>query len=74
MKTIKAYLATVFLGGVLGLFFSMAADQLTEVSFNTIAPESEIIAVLPVYDDSHTRRVVGTLKIYDSSEGFLLVR
>ncbi len=74
MKTIKAYLATVFLGGVLGLCFSIAADQLTGVSFDTIAPEAEIIAVLPVFDDSLTRRVVGTLKIDDSSEGFLLVR
>ncbi len=74
MKTIKAYLATVFLGGVLGLFFSMVADQITGVSFDTIAPQAEIIAVLPVYDDSYNRRTVGYLEIYDSLEGFLLVR
>ncbi len=74
MKTIKAYLATVLLGGALGLFFSMAADRLTGISFDTIAPKAEIIAVLPVYDDSHTRRLVGYLELYDSSEGLLLVR
>ena len=74
MKTIKAYLATVLLGGALGLFFSMAADRLTGISFGTIAPKAEIIAVLPVYDDSHTRRLVGYLELYDSSEGLLLVR
>ncbi len=66
MKTVKAYLATVFLGGVLGLFFSMAAGQLTGVSFDTIAPEAEIIAVLPVYDDSHTRRFLGHLELNDN--------
>ncbi len=74
MKTIKAYLATVLLGGALGLFFSMAADRLTLDSFHKIAPKEEIIAVLPVYDDSHTRRLVGYLELYDSSEGLLLVR
>ena len=74
MKTIKAYLATVLLGGALGLFFSMAVDRLTGISFDTIAPKAEIIAVLPVYDDSHTRRLVGYLELYDSSEGLLLVR
>ncbi len=74
MKTIKAYLATVLLGGALGLFFSMAADRLTLVSFDTIAPEEEIIAVLPVYDGPHTKWLVGYLDLYDSSEGLLLVR
>ena len=74
MKTVKAYLVTVLLGGVLGLFFSVVADRLRLESFNSIAPEEEIIAVLPVYNYPYNRRLVGYLKLYDSSEGLLLVR
>ncbi len=48
MESVKAYLATVLLGGALGLFFSMVADRFTSISFDTIAPEAEIIAVLLV--------------------------
>ncbi len=74
MESVKAYLATVLLGGALGLFFSLVADRFTSISFDTIAPEAEIIAVLPVYDNSHTKRLVGTLEVYNRSEGLLLVR
>ncbi len=74
MKSVKACLATVLLGGVLGLLFSLMADRLTGISFDMIAPKAEIIAVMPVYDDSHTSRLVGYLELYDSSEGLLLVR
>ncbi len=74
MESVKGYLATVLLGGALGLFFSLVADRFTSISFDTIAPEAEIIAVLPVFDDPHTRRLVGYLELYDSSEGRLLVR
>ena len=74
MNTVKAYFATVLLGGAVGVFSSLVGDRLTEVSFDTIAREAEIIAVLPVYDDSHTRRLVGYLELFDSSEGLLLVR
>ncbi len=74
MKTIGSYLAVVLFGGVLGLFFSLMADRLTGVSFDTIAPKTEIIAVLPVYDNPQTKRLVGYLDLYDSSEGLLLVR
>lgn len=74
MKSVKACLATVLLGGVLGLLFSLMADRLTGISFDTIAPKAEIIAVMPVYDGSHTRRLVGYLELYNSSEGLLLVR
>ncbi len=35
MESFKAYLGTVILGGVLGLFFSMAADRFTSISFDT---------------------------------------
>ena len=48
MESIKAYLVTVLLGGALGLFFSLVADRFTSISFDTIAPKAEIIAVLPV--------------------------
>jgi hypothetical protein len=74
MKTVKAYLVTVLLGGLLGIFFSVVADRLTLDSFNTIAREAKVIALLPVYDDPHIRRLVGYLEVYDSSEGLLLVR
>jgi hypothetical protein len=74
MESVKAYLATVLLGGVLGLFFSLVADRFTLISFDTIAPEPEIIAVLPVYDNPHTKRLVGNLEVYNSSEGLLFVR
>ena len=74
MESFKAYLGTVILGGALGLFFSMVADRFTSISFDTIAPEAEIIAVLPVYDNPHTKRLVGNLELYNSSEGLLLVR
>ncbi len=74
MESVKGYLATVLLGGALGLFFSLAADRFTSISFDTIAPEAKIIAVLPVFEDPHTRRLVGYLKLHDSSEGRLLVR
>ncbi len=74
MKTFGSYLAVVLFGGVLGLFFSLMADRLTGVSFDTIAPKTEIIAVLPVYDNPQTKRLVGYLDLYDSSEGLLLVR
>ncbi len=74
MKSVKAYVATVILGGALGLFFSMVADQFMSISFDTIAPEAEIIAVLPVYDNPHTKRLVGNLELYNSSGGVLFVR
>ncbi len=48
MESVKVYLATVLLGGALGLFVSMAADRFTSISFDTITPEEEIIAVLLV--------------------------
>ena len=74
MESFKAYLGTVILGGVLGLFFSMAADRFTSISFDTNTPEAEIIAVLPVYDNPHTKRLVGNLELYNSSGGVLFVR
>ena len=74
MESVKAYLATVLLGGALGLFFSLVTDRFTSISFDTIAPEAEIIAVLPVYDNPHTKRLVGNLELYNSSGGLLLVR
>ena len=74
MNTVKAYFATVLLGGAVGVFSSLVGDRLTEVSLDTIAREAEVIAVLPVYDDSHTRRFLGYLELKDHKEGFLLVR
>ncbi len=74
MESVKGYLATVLLGGALGLFFSLVADRFTSISFDTTTPELEIIAVLPVYDNPHTKRIVGNLELYNSSEGLLLVR
>ena len=65
MNTVKAYFATVLLGGAVGVFSSLVGDRLTEVSFDTIAREAEIIVVLPVYDDSHTRSLVDYLDRYD---------
>ena len=65
MKTVKAYLATVLLGGALGVFSSLVGDLLTQVSFDAIAPKAEIIAVLAVYDDPHTRSLVDYLDLYD---------
>jgi len=52
----------------------MVGAWLSEVSFDTIAREPKIIAVLPVYDDSHTRRFLGFLELNDNQEGLLLVR
>ncbi len=66
MNTVKAYFATVLLGGAVGVFSSLVGDRLTEVSFDTIAREAEIIVVLPVYDDSHTRRFLGYLELNDN--------
>ena len=66
MKTVTTYLAIVLLGGALGIFSTLVGDWLGQVSFDTKAPESEIIAVLPVYDDPRTKRLVGYLKLYDS--------
>jgi len=59
MNTVKTYLATVFLGVAVGVFSSLVGDRLTEFSFDTIAREAEIIVVLPVYDDSHTKSFLG---------------
>ncbi len=66
MNTVKAYFAIVILGGAVGVFSSMVGDRLAEVSFDTIARDPEIIAVLPVYDDSHTRRSLGYLVLNDN--------
>ncbi len=74
MESFKAYLGTVILGGALGLFVSMAADRFTSISFDTITPEAEVIAVLPVYNNPYTKRLVGNLELYNSSGGVLLVR
>ncbi len=65
MKSVKACLVTVLLGGVLGLLFSLMADRLSGISFDTIAPKAEIIAVLAVYDDPDTRSLVDYLDLYD---------
>ena len=74
MNTVKAYFATVLLGGAVGVFSSLVGDRLTEVSFDTIAREAEVIAVMPVYDDSYPRRFLGYLGLNDNKEGLLLVR
>lgn len=48
-------------------------NKLTLVSFVTIAPEAEVIAVLAVYDDPRTKRPADYLELYDGSGGLLLV-
>ena len=74
MNSVKMYFAAVLLAGAVGVFSSMLGAWLSEISFDTIAREPEIIAVLPVYDDSHTRRFLGYLELNDNQEGLLLVR
>ncbi len=65
MNTVKMFFAAVLLGGAVGFFTSKVEAWLTEVSFDTIAPKAEIIAVLAVYDDPHTRSLVDYLDLYD---------
>jgi len=66
MNTVKAYFAIVLLGGAVGVFSSIVGDLLTEVSFDTIARKPDVIAVLPVYDDSYPRRFLGYLELNDN--------
>ncbi len=48
-------------------------SRLILVSFVTIAPETEIIGALALYDDPQTQRPVDYMELYDGSGGLLLV-